>query len=230
VRSLRYAGLHVLADDDRRWRIDPVEQAEAAIAGGARVVQLRAKHASDTQCLAWARAIRVRTRAADVAFVLNDRFDLAWLAEADAVHLGQDDLAPGEIPAPMRARLAVGRSTHTLDQARAAAREDVAYLAIGPVFGTASKQTPWSARGVELVREVVSAVAPIPVVAIGGVDASNLAAILSAGAVGAAVISAVAGAHDPMLGVRELVAVFAGHASDRAADSVGAGSQPGAPA
>jgi thiamine-phosphate pyrophosphorylase len=79
----RFAGLHVLADDDPRWKRGPVEQARAACAGGAAVVQLRAKSATDRRALEWAHAIRALTREADAAFVLNDRFDLALLAEAD---------------------------------------------------------------------------------------------------------------------------------------------------
>ena len=100
-----FDGLHVLADDDPRWPIGPLEQARAACDGGARVVQLRAKHASDTQTLEWARAVRELTRAHDVRFVLNDRFDLALAAGADGVHLGQNDLPPRALPRDARERL-----------------------------------------------------------------------------------------------------------------------------
>ena len=108
-RGGEYCGLHVLADDDPRWPKDPVEQAREACAGGAPIVQ----------ALAWAEAIREITRAAGARFVVNDRFDLALLAEADAVHFGQDDLPPNALPRDVRARLAVGRSTHTPEQLRA---------------------------------------------------------------------------------------------------------------
>jgi hypothetical protein len=106
-------GLYVLADDDPRWRRDPVEQARAALAGGAAAVQLRAKHATDRQALAWAEAIVALCRAAGARSFVNDRFDLALAAGADGVHLGQDDLPPDRMPAAARARLLVGRSTHT---------------------------------------------------------------------------------------------------------------------
>ena len=92
-----WAGLHVLADDDPRWPVGPVEQARAACDGGASVVQLRAKHATDSQTVAWGREIRDLTRASGARFVVNDRFDLALLCDADGVHLGQDDLAPADI-------------------------------------------------------------------------------------------------------------------------------------
>ncbi len=206
---MRFAGVHVLADDDPRWSTDPVAQARAACRGGATVVQLRAKHTPDREILAWARAIRALTREAGAAFVVNDRFDLALLAEADAVHLGQEDLAPGRLPAVARARLAVGRSTHDPEQARRARADAVDYVAFGPVFGTTSKDTGYSERGLEALREVAGEVAPIPVVAIGGIDAANAARARAAGARGVAVISAVAGARDPEAATRALVDALA---------------------
>jgi thiamine-phosphate pyrophosphorylase len=111
-------GLMVLADDASHWKIDPVEQARAACEGGAGVVQLRAKHAPDSLALEWAEAIRAITRKFDVAFFVNDRFDLALAADADGVHLGQDDIPPSRIPVPARSRLLIGRSTHSLEQAQ----------------------------------------------------------------------------------------------------------------
>ncbi|MGI9590313.1 MAG: thiamine phosphate synthase, partial [Myxococcota bacterium] len=143
----RLRGLHVLSDDDPRWKHPPLEQAAAACGGGASVVQLRAKHATDREALAWARPIRRLTRDAGALFLMNDRFDLALLCEADGVHLGQDDLAPARIPGALRARLRIGRSTHTLEQARRACAEPIDYLAFGPLFGTRSKDSEYDARG-----------------------------------------------------------------------------------
>ncbi|HEX5066409.1 MAG TPA: thiamine phosphate synthase [Myxococcota bacterium] len=214
MKESRVAGLHVLADDDPRWRLDPPAQAAAACAGGAAVVQLRAKRAGDRLALRWARAIRATTRAAGVLFIVNDRFDLALLCEADGVHLGQDDLPPARLPASARARLLVGRSTHTLEQARAARDEPVDYAAFGPVFGTASKESEYAPRGLRLVAEAARAVAPLPLVAIGGIDLARAAEVCAAGAVGVAVISAVAGADDPVAATRALAAALrAGSAS-----------------
>ena len=168
------------------------------------MVQLRAKHATDTQALEWARRIRELTRECGALFVMNDRFDLALASGADAVHLGQEDLPPERVPIEARGRLGVGRSTHHLEQARRAAQEPVDYVAFGPLFGTQSKDSPYSARGLEALRAVVEIVAPKPVVAIGGIDGSNLSDIVAAGAAGAAVISAAAGATDAEAAVREL--------------------------
>ncbi len=207
-----FHGLHVLADDDPRWPVGPVEQAKHACAGGASVVQLRVKHATDREALVWGRAIRELTRDAGVRFVLNDRFDLALACEADAVHLGQTDLPPRALPAVARKQLAVGRSTHDLQQARAARTEAVDYVAFGPVFETTSKTSEYGARGIDALAQIVGLAAPLPVVAIGGVDASNVGEIVAAGAAGAAVISAVAAAPDPTLATRDLVRRMGGPA------------------
>ena len=209
-RGDAYRGLHVLVDDDPRWGRDPVEQARAACRARVPVVQLRAKYAGDATTLAWAREIRAMTRAAGIRFVVNDRFDIALMAEADAVHLGQDDLPPSALPAAARAMLAVGRSTHTTEQLAATRDEDVDYVAYGPVFGTRSKDSPFSARGLEAVAEAVRTAAPRPLVAIGGIEMSDLAALRALGVAGVAVISAVAAAADPERAAGELIAAFGG--------------------
>jgi len=200
-----FGGLHVLADDDPRWPLDPIEQAQHACIGGASVVQLRAKHATDREALAWGRAIRTLTRDAGVRFVVNDRFDLALACEADAVHLGQADLPPQALPTAARKQLAVGRSTHDLEQALSARGEAIDYMAFGPVFGTTSKTSEYSPRGTDALAQIVHLAAPLPVVAIGGIDVSNVGEIVDAGAAGAAVISAVAAAPDASLATHELV-------------------------
>ncbi len=207
-RSERLHGLFVLADDDRRWQRGPVEQARAAGAGGATAIQLRAKHATDREALAWSAEIRALSHACGALFFMNDRFDLALAADADGVHLGQEDLPPERVPPEIRRRLLIGRSTHTLQQAHAAREEPVDYVAFGPVFGTRSKQSPYEARGLPLLADVVRLVAPRPVIAIGGIDASNARDITRAGAAGAAVISAVAAADDPEQAARDLVAAL----------------------
>lgn len=207
-RGAEYAGLHVLADDDPRWPKDPVAQAREACEGGAPVVQLRVKQATDAQTLEWARAIRAVTREAGARFVVNDRFDIALLSDADAVHLGQDDLPPEALPADARARLAVGRSTHTTDQLRATRDEDVDYVAFGPVFGTTSKMSEYTDRGLDALREAARLAAPRPLVAIGGITADHVTALRDAGAAGFAVISVVAAAPDPVVATADLVARF----------------------
>jgi len=208
----RLYGLFVLADDDPRWPQGPVAQARAACAGGARVVQLRAKHATDREALALAREIRRITTKAGVLFFVNDRFDLALLAGADGVHLGQQDLPPSKLPQDARKQLLVGRSTHSREQAEAARSEPCDYVALGPVFGTTSKQSAYDARGTTLLEEVAAISAPRPVIAIGGIDAGRARQAIAAGAAGVAVISAVAGSVDPEASTRALVAAISGAA------------------
>jgi thiamine-phosphate diphosphorylase len=153
--------------------------------------------------------MRELTRSAGALLVVNDRFDLALAAGADGVHLGQEDLPPHRIPTRLRERLLVGRSSHTLDEARAARGEPVDYVAFGPVFGTTSKDSPYPARGLGLLGEAAASVAPLPLVAIGGIHAGNAHDAIAAGAAGVAVISAVAGAEDPEGATRELARALA---------------------
>lgn len=201
----RLCGLHVLADDDARWKPGPVEQARAACAGGAAVVQLRAKAATDRVALEWAKEIRAITRASGALFFVNDRFDIALAAGADGVHLGQEDLPPGRVPESARRVLAIGRSTHTVQQAAAARNEPVDYIAFGPVYGTSSKISEYTERGVPMLAEIVRIVAPLPLIAIGGITAQHLPGLCAAGVAGFAVISAVAGADDPVAATHDLV-------------------------
>ena len=207
-RGDAFRGLHVLADDDPRWGRDPVQIARDACQAGAPVIQLRTKHATDSQTLQWAQAIREITREAGARFVVNDRFDIALLAEADAVHLGQDDLPPDALPQSAREKLAIGRSTHTPEQLEAARNEAVDYVAFGPVFGTASKDSSYSERGLEALRQAVALAAPRPLIAIGGIKAHHLAELRAAGAGGFAVISVIAGARDLVAATSELIEGF----------------------
>lgn len=204
LASLR--GLYVIADDDPRWQNDPSEQALAALRGGARVVQLRAKHSGDRETLRMAREIAAEARARGALFFVNDRFDLAVAAGADGVHLGQDDLPPSAIPARVREHLWVGFSTHTADQVRQARKEPVDYLGFGPVFATASKEQAYSPRGLDALREAAALAGDLPVVAIGGVGAGRCAQVIAAGARAACVLSAISDTRDPEGAARALVA------------------------
>jgi thiamine-phosphate pyrophosphorylase len=195
-----------LADDAAQWKLDPVDQARAACAGGATVVQLRAKRATDRAALAWATEIRHCTRESGALFFVNDRFDLALIAGADGVHLGQDDLPPARIPPPARGRLRIGLSTHTLEQLRAARTQPVDYVAFGPVFGTHSADSAYDERGLDALADAARAAAPRPLIAIGGIDAERVGDVLRAGAAGIAVISCVAAADEPAAATRELAA------------------------
>jgi len=203
----RVQGVYALVDDDPRWPNDPRAQLAGALAGGATTIQLRFKQSGDGALLAFAREAVERTRAAGALLFVNDRFDLALLAGADGVHLGQEDLAPEQVPADARARLLIGLSTHTLEQVRESRMRPVDYVAFGPIFGTRSKDSAYAPRGLALLREAV-ALAGRPLVAIGGIGAGEAAAVGAAGAAALAVISAIAGAEDPAEATRYLRSRF----------------------
>lgn len=204
----RVRGVYVLCDDEPRFRHGVRAQLEGALAGGATVTQLRLKHTADGAALELARWAVTRTRAAGALLFVNDRFDLALLAGADGVHLGQDDLAPERLPADARARLLIGLSTHTREQLDASVTRPIDYVAFGPVFATGSKESEYAPRGLAGLREA-AARAKHPLVAIGGIDAANVGAVRAAGASAAAVISAVAAASDPAAATRDLQRRFA---------------------
>ncbi len=205
MTGIDFRGLHVLADDGPGWPRGPVAQARAACEGGAAAVQLRIKHASDREAIAWGDEIRRISRDHGVAFVINDRADWAQRCGADAVHLGQEDLAPNDLTPTLRDGIAIGRSTHDPAQARAAVADGVDYVAFGPLFGTATKETGYDARGLSALSEIVAIADPLPVIAIGGIDARGAARAIAGGAAGVAVISEIAGAADPVAATRRLV-------------------------
>lgn len=201
------SGIYPLADDDPRWRHRPGALVEAALAGGASAIQLRLKHTPDGESLELARWAVERAHRAGALLIVNDRFDLADLAGADGVHLGEEDLAPERIPDPLRERLLIGLSTHSLDAVRQSHERPVDYLGFGPVYGTHSKESPYSPRGLEQLGEAV-ALAGRPLVAIGGISLATIEAIASAGAAAAAVISAIADAADPAQATSALGVAF----------------------
>jgi thiamine-phosphate pyrophosphorylase len=165
---------------------DPVELARALFSGGALLVQVRNKTASARELLQQVQCI-VRLAPSGARIIVNDRVDIALIAGAAGVHLGQTDLPPAcarEILGPDRI---VGFSTHNLSQAEEADRMPIDYLAAGPVFPTSSKENPDPVLGVEKLAEICGRVRK-PVVAIGGIRLDNAGTILKAGAASVAII------------------------------------------
>jgi len=186
----------------------PVALAEALLAGGARCLQLRWKPAPPRDVLEAARAIRLLAHAAGALFLVNDRPDLAILAAADGVHLGQDDLPLAAARRVLGPGRVVGLSTHDPDQARRAADAGADYVAVGPVYATTSKANALAPRGLDLVR-AARAVVPCPLVAIGGIDATSAPDVIAAGADAVAMIGALVRAADPAAAVRDVLAGLA---------------------
>jgi thiamine-phosphate pyrophosphorylase len=199
--------LYPIADADSC--ADVVALADAILAGGARLLQLRAKRATTGELIDLGRAVRERAERAGAPLILNDRADVARLIGC-GVHLGQDDLPPAAARALLGPDAVIGFSTHDLAQLDAAVREGIAdYLAYGPVFATRSKANPDPVQGLDALR-AARARCPLPLVAIGGITAETIAAVRAAGADAVAVIGAIAGADDPTAATRALGAAARG--------------------
>ena len=180
-----------------------LETVEAALLGGVTAIQLREKSGTDLEILRSAERLRELCADHGAAFFMNDRIDLALAAGADGVHLGIDDL-----PIPAARRMAgpnfwIGFSPDTDTGARSARLEGASYLGVGPVFGTASKADAGPAIGLPLLKRRV-VVADLPVIGIGGIDVSNAASVIRAGASGVAVMSAILQSADPRLAAEAL--------------------------
>jgi len=181
-----------------------VALAQAALRGGCRIVQYRAKGAWSPED---ARALRDAARSYGALFIVNDDWKLARTLEADGVHLGPEDVECAQLPS-IRAALGealIGFSCGTAQEMEAAARAQLDYAGVGSVFATASKADAGEPIGVDGLRRVAAA-APLPVAAIGGITAENMHEIRAAGVAMAAVLSALSKAHDPQAAMAGLVA------------------------
>ena len=194
--------LYVITGD----RGDEVETARivgAALDGGATVIQLRKKSMPMLEQYRLALALRTLTRAHEALLIINDHADLAVAADADGVHLGQDDLPPAAVRAlPGFDGRLIGRSTHSLAQAQLAVHEGADYVAVGPVYPTPTKEGR-PAVGTGLIARVAGVI-DRPFVAVGGIDLGNAPAVIDAGAPAVAVVRAVYDAPDPAEATRRL--------------------------
>lgn len=163
--------------------------ARKLLAGGARIIQLRMKREPSGAILRAAELIAPICRGHGVLFIVNDHPDIAFLAGADGVHLGQDDIPVRDARRIITDSMIVGVSTHSYDQAIAAAAAGPDYIAVGPVFGTSSKDgTEITAIGIDPVKKIHAAT-NLPIVGIGGVTPGNASVMRDAGCSAVAVIS-----------------------------------------
>lgn len=198
---LRTARLHVLITESLcagPW----LEVAAKAIEGGADVLQLREKEMPDRELLARARQVRALTRERGILFAMNDRPDLARLAEADIVHVGQDDLSIGQARAIAGPAIFVGKSTHSVAQLEAALREAPDYVAVGPMFASRTKSGSEIA-GPALLQAAIK-MTDLPIVAIGGIDATTSRQLPAASNVQIAVCQAVIAAQNVTAAARAI--------------------------
>lgn len=198
--------LCAIVDVDVAARVgrQPIDLARAFLGGGARFLQLRAKQLSGADFLETAAAMVELAHCHGATLLVNDRADIAVLAGADGVHIGQNDLPPSAIRRVVGSAAIVGLSTHSLEQLDLALDEPVDYVAIGPVFGTTTKDTGHEAVGLDLVRDAArrAAVRGRPLVAIGGITLDRAIEVVRAGAGSVAVISDLVRAGDPEARVR----------------------------
>ena len=194
---------HVLTDTHLQCRYSHAELAALAIAGGADTIQFRQKGGSTKEMIRMAEEMQDLCRRTGVAFIVNDRVDVAIACRADGVHLGQSDF-----PIPLARKLLgeeaiIGGSAGNLEEARTCLLEGADYVGFGPVFPTTSKDDAAPASGLAVLQEIVKAI-PIPVVAIGGICRGNVRIILQAQVHGIAVISDVCCQEDPEEAARAL--------------------------
>jgi thiamine-phosphate pyrophosphorylase len=185
-----------------------VDLACAYLDGGARFLQIRAKTLASGPFLELCDAVVSLGRSAGASVIVNDRVDLARMSAAAGVHVGQDDLSVAQARAMLGAEAIVGFSTHSMSQVAEALEQTVTYVAVGPVFGTRSKDTGYDAVGLELVREAVRASGGVPIVAIGGITLETAPAVIEAGATSVAVIGDLLAAGDPVERVRAYCHLF----------------------
>jgi len=188
--------------------------ADAYLAGGARFLQIRAKRSASGAFLQMCEEVVASSRRAGATVIVNDRADIATLSHADGVHLGQDDLDPADARRILGGFATIGLSTHSLDQARAAARAPINYIAVGPVFGTSTKATGYHAVGTALVSDVREMLdkegMDLPIVAIGGITLERAPDVIRAGAASVAIISDLLSGGDPAVRVREFLKALDG--------------------
>jgi len=205
--------LYVICDADvcaaAGWTL--LDFAAACLEGGAKLLQIRSKGAPSGQFLDLAAAIVARARGADARVVVNDRADIARMARADGVHVGQGDLSPEAVRAIVGRDAIIGLSTHTAEQLDLAVGRPLSYIAVGPVFGTATKATGYDAIGLGLVRYAArrAGVAALPVVAIGGITLERARPVLEAGAQSLAVVTDLLVTGDPAARVRQFLTALA---------------------
>ena len=195
--------LYIITDEAIAGGLTHAEIAERAIAGGADVIQLRDKVCGSRKLCQIGRALRTITMKTGTLFIVNDRLDVALACEADGVHLGQDDIRADVARQIAPPGFIIGVSVGTIDEAIRAEQDGADYLALSPVFSTASKNDAGPGRGLIVLREIRRSVS-VPVIAIGGITMDNVREVITAGADGVAVISVVVGSKNITAAAQEL--------------------------
>jgi thiamine-phosphate pyrophosphorylase len=198
--------LYVITDEAIAGGLSHGDIARRAIDGGADVIQLRDKDLSSRELTRIGRELRRITRKTGTFFIVNDRLDVALACDADCVHLGQDDMRADVARQIAPPGFIIGVSVGSVEEAVRAQKDGADYIAISPVFSTASKYDAGPGRGLDILREIRRKVS-VPVIAVGGINTHNVRDVIAAGADGVAVISAVVGSPDIAKAARDIRAL-----------------------
>jgi len=208
--SPRLWRLYVITDEMNSRGRSHVQVAEAAILGGADVLQLRDKEASGAMYYRVALRLRELTRDAKIPFIVNDRLDIALAVDADGAHVGRDDVPASVARVLLGSGKILGVSVDSVEEAVRAERDGADYLGVGPVFeARGTKPDAGNPLGIDLIGKIRRH-CRLPIVAIGGINAENAGKVLDAGADAAAVISAIVGADDIPRATRRLKRIVSG--------------------
>ncbi len=175
----------------------------AAVEGGVTLVQLREKELDEGAFIQRAREVKALLRPLGVPLIINDSLEVALAVEADGLHVGQSDLSPAQVRAHIGPKAILGVSIGNPEELARTDLTGVDYVGCGPVYGTTTKDDAGSAIGPMGLASIAGKVS-LPVVGIGGITADRLAPLRGCGASGVAVVSAIAGAHDPKQAARDL--------------------------
>lgn len=206
-RLSKITGIYFVSDRQLRPGISHTIGARLALAGGAKVIQLREKDYEFSYILDLANRFQRIAESRRALFIANDRVDVALASEADGVHLGPEDMPPSFARKILGPTKIIGGSVSTFAEAKRVCG-DCSYLAVGAVFGSSTKGDAGDAVGVERIAEIKEAFPDKKIVAIGGINLSNIASVAAAGADAAAVVSAIVCAPDPEQATRDLLAEF----------------------
>ena len=209
-RIQKVCGLYVIVDPEATRGRDVIEVAEAALRGGASVIQLRDKTRDKGEVLEIARAIKRLCDKHDALFIVNDDADIAYLSEAHGLHVGQTDLPVAQARRVLSHDQIVGRSNNGVEESLESEGQGADYVAVGAIYATTTMgKSGRTALGPDMIRQVKQAVSA-PVVAIGGINADSIADVARAGADCICVVSAVTFADDVEWAAAELVGLIEG--------------------
>ena len=207
-----FHGIYAITDEAISPGLTHLKIADAAIRGGASVIQLRDKTSSDERLIEIGKDIHRLTSQAKALFIVNDRLKVALSCGADGLHIGQEDQDAAELR-PLLLGKILGVSVETIDQAVRAKADGADYLGVGPIFCTSTKLDAGKPIGLKIIREIRNATG-LPIVAIGGINESNIGDVARSGADSAAVISAIICTDDMIEATRGLLSIWQENTTD----------------